>query len=100
MGHFVNQDRERNGRGQVIKQEDAPLQRRTVGRAKLGVREVPVATRRSAASVQEHIGPFWTPEASGKPCAVYRDCNCRPRPVPRELASLSRAPNDLQSASR
>ncbi len=26
--------------------------------------EVPVATRRIAASVQEHVGPFWTPEAS------------------------------------
>ncbi len=32
--------------------------------------EVPVATRRIAASVQEHVGPFWTPEASGKPAAL------------------------------
>ena len=34
--------------------------------------EVPVATRRIAASVQEHVGPFWTPEASGKPAALLR----------------------------
>jgi hypothetical protein len=35
--------------------------------------EVPVATRRIAASVQESVGPFWTPEPSGKPCGVYRE---------------------------
>jgi hypothetical protein len=37
--------------------------------------EVPVATRfeQDCRACSRNVGPFWKPEASGKPCGVYRD---------------------------
>ncbi len=88
MGHFVNQDRERHGRGQVITQEDAPLQRCTVGRAEFGVRvgQLDVAAGQEGFEkshvgtwVAGHLGEFWQRLAIGLAHILSRDSATRPR---------------------